>query len=69
MVVDDQNNFITARVYPELLRVKTSVNSSILTLRNSEMEPVYVNLAEVVSSLFVLFCINIYLLIRYTIPT
>lgn len=49
MVVDDKNNFITARSYPELLLVEPSVRSSVLTLNQANMEPISVNLAEVVS--------------------
>lgn len=47
MVIDDKNNFINARNYPELLLVKSTVKNSILTLRHNDMEPVYINLAEV----------------------
>ncbi|XP_013192098.2 mitochondrial amidoxime-reducing component 1 [Amyelois transitella] len=50
MVVDEKNNFVTARAYPELLLVRPSVKSSVLTLTHSDMEPVHVNLAEVVSN-------------------
>ncbi|CAK1583503.1 unnamed protein product [Parnassius mnemosyne] len=48
MVVDEKNNFITARAYPELLLVQPSVKSSILTLKHSDMETLTVNLAEVI---------------------
>lgn len=49
MVVNAKDNhFITARAYPELLRVQPSVKKAILTLTNPEMEPIDVNLAEVV---------------------
>ncbi|XP_072929989.1 mitochondrial amidoxime reducing component 2 [Epargyreus clarus] len=48
MVVDEKNHFINARVYPELLLVRPTVKSSILTLRHVDMEPLYVNLAEVI---------------------
>lgn len=47
MVIDEKNNFITARAYPELLLVQPSVKSSVLTLKHADMEPVYINLAEV----------------------
>ena len=47
MVVDDKNNFITARGYPELLKVVPTVRNSVLTLEHGNMEPVHVNLAEV----------------------
>ncbi|XP_038206530.1 mitochondrial amidoxime-reducing component 1 [Zerene cesonia] len=47
MVVDDKYNFVTARVYPDLLLVKPSVNNSILTLKHPDMETLSVNLAEV----------------------
>ncbi|XP_063367667.1 mitochondrial amidoxime reducing component 2-like [Cydia amplana] len=49
MVVDQKGNFVTARNYPELLLVQPSVRNSILTLKHRDMEPVYVNLAEVVA--------------------
>ncbi|CAD0203832.1 unnamed protein product [Chrysodeixis includens] len=49
MVVDDKNNFITARGYPELLTVTPSIKSSVLTLKHPDMEPVHINLAEVVA--------------------
>ncbi|XP_050667912.1 mitochondrial amidoxime-reducing component 1 isoform X2 [Leptidea sinapis] len=50
MVVDAKYNFITARAYPELLGVETSVKSSVLTMKYKNMEPLHVNLAEIVSS-------------------
>ncbi|XP_023940005.2 mitochondrial amidoxime-reducing component 1 isoform X2 [Bicyclus anynana] len=55
MVVDEKNNFITARAYPEMLLVQpeilTSTNPSpILTLNHPQMEPVSVNLAEVTNT-------------------
>ncbi|XP_022114836.2 mitochondrial amidoxime reducing component 2-like [Pieris rapae] len=49
MVVDDKNNFITARAFPELLLVQPSITNSILTLNHRDMEPVSVNLAEVIA--------------------
>ncbi|XP_059053169.1 mitochondrial amidoxime-reducing component 1 isoform X2 [Achroia grisella] len=49
MIVDNQNNFITARAYPELLLIQPSVKGSVLTLNRANMEPISVNLAEVVS--------------------
>lgn len=49
MVVDDKNNFITARAFPELLTVTPSVRNSVLTLKHADMEPLHVNLAEVVA--------------------
>ncbi|XP_053613995.1 mitochondrial amidoxime-reducing component 1 [Plodia interpunctella] len=50
MVVDEKNNFVTARAYPEMLLVHPSVKSSVLTLKHADMEPVHVNLAEVVTN-------------------
>ncbi|XP_021193631.3 mitochondrial amidoxime reducing component 2-like [Helicoverpa armigera] len=50
MVVDEKNNFITARVYPELFGVVPTFKSSVLTLKCANMEPVSVNLAEVVAT-------------------
>uniref|UniRef100_A0A2A4J1D0 MOSC domain-containing protein n=1 Tax=Heliothis virescens TaxID=7102 RepID=A0A2A4J1D0_HELVI len=50
MVVDEKNNFITARVYPELFAVEPSFKSSVLTLKHANMESVSVNLAEVVAT-------------------
>lgn len=47
MVVDEKYNFVTARAYPELLIVNPTVNSSVLTVRHQDMEPLSVNLAEV----------------------
>ncbi|KAJ0173713.1 hypothetical protein K1T71_010862 [Dendrolimus kikuchii] len=49
MVVDEKFNFITARAYPDLLTVHPQVRSSILTLNHDDMEPVHINLAEVVA--------------------
>ncbi|CAD0203831.1 unnamed protein product [Chrysodeixis includens] len=49
MVVDENNNFITARAYPELLLVTPTVRNSILTLKHPDMEILHVNLAEVVA--------------------
>ncbi|KOB74492.1 Mo-molybdopterin cofactor sulfurase [Operophtera brumata] len=48
MVTDEKNNFITARAYPELLTVATSVKNSVLTLSHGDMEPLRVNLAEII---------------------
>ncbi|CAH2045613.1 unnamed protein product, partial [Iphiclides podalirius] len=48
MVVDEKNNFVTARAYPELLLVQPTVKSSILNLKHIDMEPLNVNLAEVI---------------------
>lgn len=48
MVVDEKNNFITARAYPELLTVHPSVKNSILTLQHADMNILKVNLADVV---------------------
>lgn len=50
MVTDEKNNFITARAYPELLTVSTSVKNSVLTLSQGDMEPLRVNLAEVIGT-------------------
>lgn len=47
MVVDDKNNFITARSYPELLQVVPTIRNSVLTLSHANMESMSVNLAEV----------------------
>ncbi|XP_064073887.1 mitochondrial amidoxime reducing component 2 isoform X3 [Vanessa tameamea] len=49
MVVDDKNNFITARAHPELLLVQPKVRSSILTLNCNGMESIDINLAEVIA--------------------
>ncbi|XP_041969138.1 mitochondrial amidoxime-reducing component 1 [Aricia agestis] len=49
MIIDQKNNFITARAYPELLLVYPTVRSSILSLKHKDMETVYLNLAEVVA--------------------
>ncbi|XP_073950573.1 mitochondrial amidoxime reducing component isoform X1 [Choristoneura fumiferana] len=49
MIVDEKSNFITARAYPELLLVEPTIRSSILTLKHRDMEPVHVNLAEVIA--------------------
>ncbi|KAJ8713939.1 hypothetical protein PYW08_007559 [Mythimna loreyi] len=49
MVVDEKRNFISARGYPELLQVFPTVRNSVLTLSHANMEPVHVNLAEVVA--------------------
>ncbi|CAB3246105.1 unnamed protein product [Arctia plantaginis] len=49
MVVDAGNNtFVTAKVYPELLKVKTSLKRALLKLEHPDMETIEVNLAEVV---------------------
>nr|XP_021193630.2 mitochondrial amidoxime-reducing component 1 isoform X2 [Helicoverpa armigera] len=50
MMVDDQNNFITARAFPEMLAIQPSVKSSVLTLKHPNMEDVSINLAEVVAT-------------------
>ncbi|CAK1552250.1 unnamed protein product [Leptosia nina] len=47
MVTDENYHFLTARNYPEMLRVHSSFNKSILTLSHPEMEPVRINLEEV----------------------
>lgn len=47
MVVDEKNNFITARSYPELLLVQPTIRNSILTLKHTDMETLHINLAEV----------------------
>ncbi|KAM3962466.1 mitochondrial amidoxime reducing component [Aphomia sociella] len=49
MVVDEKNNFITARAYPELLLVEPSMKSSVLTLNQANMESISTNLAEIVA--------------------
>ncbi|XP_049877477.1 mitochondrial amidoxime-reducing component 1 isoform X2 [Pectinophora gossypiella] len=48
MVVDKNMNFVTARAHPELLLVQPSVKGSVLTLQHSDMEPLHLNLAEVI---------------------
>ncbi|CAH2247493.1 jg27966 [Pararge aegeria aegeria] len=50
MVVDDKNNFITGRVYPELLLVKPTIHDSFLTLKHNAMEIITIDLAKVVAS-------------------
>ncbi|KAL0819762.1 hypothetical protein ABMA28_007804 [Loxostege sticticalis] len=50
VVVDDANNFITARGFPVLYSVKPSVNNSVLTLRTADGSFVNVDLAEVVAT-------------------
>lgn len=47
MVIDEKNNFVTARAFPELLTVQPTIRSSILTVKHAQMEPLHVNLAEV----------------------
>ncbi|CAB3248946.1 unnamed protein product [Arctia plantaginis] len=48
MVVEaPENNFVTARVYPELLKISCSIKKAILTLKHPNMQPIEVNLAEV----------------------
>lgn len=47
MVVDDKDNFITARGFPELLAVQPTIRNSVLTLEHPNMEKLNVNLAEV----------------------
>ncbi|XP_075982565.1 mitochondrial amidoxime reducing component [Anticarsia gemmatalis] len=48
MIVDAKdNNFITARVYPELLKVQPTIKNAILTLEHPSMEKIEINLAEV----------------------
>ncbi|XP_013170922.1 PREDICTED: mitochondrial amidoxime-reducing component 1 [Papilio xuthus] len=48
MVVDREYNFITARTHPELLLVHPQVKSSVLSLKHVDMEPLHVNLAEII---------------------
>lgn len=55
MVVDDKNNFITARAYPELLTVFPTVRNGVLTIKHGDMEALNVNLAEVGYVLFIYF--------------
>ncbi|XP_045502631.1 mitochondrial amidoxime-reducing component 1-like [Colias croceus] len=47
MIVDSKYNFVTARVYPDLLHVEPTVNNSVLTMKHHEMGTLSVNLAEV----------------------
>lgn len=47
MVVDDKKNFVTARVYPELLKTHPIVRNAVLTVTYKNMDPLNVNLAEV----------------------
>lgn len=48
MVVEGpENNFVTARIYPELLKVTCSVKKAILTLKHPNMPPIEVNMPEV----------------------
>ncbi|XP_061721906.1 mitochondrial amidoxime-reducing component 1-like isoform X3 [Cydia pomonella] len=52
MVIDEKDNFITARAYPEMLLVSPCVRSSVLTLthkHDKQIPPVHVNLAEVIA--------------------
>ncbi|CAH1637658.1 unnamed protein product [Spodoptera littoralis] len=49
MVVDDKDNFITARGFPELLAVQPTIRNSVLTLEHPNMEKLHVNLAEIVA--------------------
>lgn len=49
MVVDDKDNFITARGFPELLAVQPTIRNSVLTLEHPNMEKLNVNLAEIVA--------------------
>ncbi|CAH0756314.1 unnamed protein product [Diatraea saccharalis] len=49
MVVDQKNNFVTARKYPEMLLVHPTVRNSILTLTHPNKETIHVNLAEVIA--------------------
>lgn len=47
MVVDKDNNFVTARIYSELYMVQPIVHGSVLTVKHKDMEDIRVNLAEV----------------------
>lgn len=49
MVVDEKNNFTTARAHPDLLTVHPQVRKSILTLNHFGIETLHVNLAEVIA--------------------
>ncbi|CAH0756315.1 unnamed protein product [Diatraea saccharalis] len=52
-VVDDSYNFITARVYQDLLLVSPNVDGSVITLEHPAMDvPVKVDLAEVIATEF-----------------
>ncbi|KAL4709850.1 hypothetical protein ACJJTC_000337 [Scirpophaga incertulas] len=48
MIVDEKNNCVTARNQPQMLLIHPTVRSSILTLTHPNMEPMHVNLAEVI---------------------
>ncbi|CAB3248947.1 unnamed protein product [Arctia plantaginis] len=49
MIIDNEdNNLITARTYPEMLKIKTTFNKAIVTLKHPKMEPIDINLAEVI---------------------
>lgn len=54
MVIDEKNNFVTARAFPELLTVQPTIRSSILTVKHAQMEPLHVNLAEVMNKQYTL---------------
>ncbi|RVE46919.1 hypothetical protein evm_008480 [Chilo suppressalis] len=50
MVVDEKNNFLTARACPEMVLVRPTVRNSILTLNHPDAaEPLHINLAEVIA--------------------
>ncbi|KAL0819758.1 hypothetical protein ABMA28_007803 [Loxostege sticticalis] len=49
MIVDEKSSFVTARAIPELLLIKTNVRNSILTLSHVDMEPLHIDLAEVIA--------------------
>ncbi|CAH0728423.1 unnamed protein product, partial [Brenthis ino] len=49
MVVDDKSSFISARGFPELLLVQPKIRNSILTLNHHDMEPINIDLAEVIA--------------------
>ncbi|XP_063831438.1 mitochondrial amidoxime-reducing component 1-like [Ostrinia nubilalis] len=50
MVIDDANNFITARAFPELYLVKPTINNSVLTLSRDGADSIDVDLAEVIAN-------------------
>lgn len=65
MVIDEKNNFMTARVNPEMLLVKPSMKSSILKLEYRDMEAINVDLAEVVQFIYLINCNVIKVLVSH----
>jgi uncharacterized protein YcbX len=52
MVVNQEKNFVTARTHSEMLLVHPTVRNSVLTLKHPDVDPIHVNLAEVIIGLF-----------------